>query len=179
MMKPFDFDKNAALNAVLYIVTKVPQPTFHKISKVLYFADRYHLEHYGRFICGDNYVAMKHGPVPSTLYNLLKAIRDKTTLAFDEETLAQYQNALEVQQNHYVSNKLEPNLDFLSDSDLEALNHSIKEYGHLSFTQLTDISHDDAYESSGFNDFIDVEAIAKTLPNSETLLAHLTDLHPG
>jgi uncharacterized phage-associated protein len=178
-MKPFDFDKDAALSAVLYIVSRVPQPTFHRISKVLYFADRYHLEHYGRFICGDNYVAMNHGPVPSTVYDLLKAVRDKTTLAFDNETLKLYRDALEVKQNYYVDGKKEPNLDFLSESDLEALNHSIGEYGNLTFKELTDKSHDDAYESAGFNDFIEVEAIAKTLPNSETLLAHLSDMHPG
>jgi uncharacterized phage-associated protein len=178
-MRIFDFDKNASLNAVLYIVNQVSQPTFHKISKVLYFADKYHLEHYGRFICGDNYVAMNHGPVPSTIYDLLKAVRDKSTLAFDGGTLELYKDALEVKHTYCVSGKTKPNLDFLSESDIEALNYAIKEYGHLSFKQLTDLSHDDAYESAGFNDFIEVEAIAKTLPNSETLLEHLSDIHPS
>ncbi len=178
-MRIFDFDRNAALSAVLYIVNQVPQPTFHKISKVLYFADKYHLKNYGRFICGDNYVAMNHGPVPSTIYDLLKAVRDGATLAFDGDTLRQYKDALEVEQNYCVSGKTEANLDFLSESDLEALDYAIKEYGHLSFKELTDISHDEAYESAGYNDFIEVEAIAKTLPNSETLLAHLSDIHPG
>jgi hypothetical protein len=32
----------------------------------MYFADKAHLEQYGRFICGDSYVAMK--PVPIGTY---------------------------------------------------------------------------------------------------------------
>ncbi len=44
---------------------------------MMYFADRLHLERYGRFICGDSYVAMKNGPVPSFTYDILKARRFK------------------------------------------------------------------------------------------------------
>jgi uncharacterized phage-associated protein len=48
----------------------------------MYFADRKHLEKYGRFICGDSYVAMKHGPVPSEIYDILKAVISDTVLSF-------------------------------------------------------------------------------------------------
>jgi uncharacterized phage-associated protein len=75
MINPFEFDIEKGIESVLYIIENGAQPTFHHISKVMYFADKEHLEKYGRFICGDSYVAMKHGPVPSGIYDLLKSVR--------------------------------------------------------------------------------------------------------
>ena len=65
MLKPFEFNEKVALEVILYIANKSQKPTFHHIAKLLYFADKSHLCQYGRFICGDNYIAMKNGPVPS------------------------------------------------------------------------------------------------------------------
>jgi len=75
MRHPFVFKAEKSVEAILYIAQNVKQPTFHSISKMMYFADKVHLEKYGRFICGDNYVAMKHGPVPSGTYDILKVAR--------------------------------------------------------------------------------------------------------
>jgi uncharacterized phage-associated protein len=71
----FRFDPEKALNLVLYVAGEVPQATFHTISKVIYFADKLHLQRYGRLICGDSYVAMKHGLVPSEIYDMMKDVR--------------------------------------------------------------------------------------------------------
>jgi hypothetical protein len=46
---------------------------FHTVLKVLFFADVNHLNNYGRPIVGDDYVALPHGPVPQTTYDILKA----------------------------------------------------------------------------------------------------------
>jgi uncharacterized phage-associated protein len=178
-MRNFEFDKDAALNAVLYIVSKLPDPTFHSVSKVMYFADRYHLERYGRLICGDTYIAMKHGPVPSVIYDLLKAVKNGGSLTLNAELVQMFLAALEVKGNFYIVEKAQANLDYLSESDIEALDYSIKQYGSLTFSELTKQSHDDAYESTGFNDVIDIETIVRTFEDSELLLEHLRDPHPG
>jgi uncharacterized phage-associated protein len=78
---PFEFNLDKGIEAILYIAQKVDDPTFHRISKIMYFADRKHLEKYGRFICGDSYVAMKHGPVPSEIYDILKAVKADAVLS--------------------------------------------------------------------------------------------------
>ncbi len=75
MIAPFVFDEDVAIEVILYIANRVPHPTFHLIFKIMYFADKAHLERYGRFICGDSYVAMRNGPVPSVTYDMLKGIR--------------------------------------------------------------------------------------------------------
>jgi Protein of unknown function (DUF4065) len=44
----------------------------YQLGKALFFADRNHLEAFGRPITFCNYSAMKDGPVPSEAYDLLK-----------------------------------------------------------------------------------------------------------
>ncbi|MEK7221817.1 MAG: Panacea domain-containing protein, partial [Nitrospirota bacterium] len=63
--KFFRFDPDKAIQAILFVARSITGATFHQISKIIYFADKDHLQKYGRLICGDSYVAMKHGPVPS------------------------------------------------------------------------------------------------------------------
>ena len=46
------------------------------IPFVLLFADKKHLERYGRFITGDTYSAMENGPVPSFAYDVVKCIKE-------------------------------------------------------------------------------------------------------
>lgn len=178
-MQNCNFDKDAALASILYIAQRVARPTFHTISKVFYFADKRHLEEYGRFISGDNYVAMKHGPVPSVTYDILKAVRNCGHPAFDATLLEQFRNAVEVKWNYHVIPKMLPNLEFLSESDVECLDYSIQNYGHLSFEELTRLSHDEAYEATGYNDYIDIEDIAKMFEDGDVLIEHLKNPVPG
>jgi hypothetical protein len=58
------FDRDKALEVILFIAEKLGAPTLLIISKILYLADKRHLQDYGRLICGDRYIAMEFGPVP-------------------------------------------------------------------------------------------------------------------
>lgn len=177
MVKPFEFKKDKALEAILYIVEKTHAPSFHQISKIMYFADRDHLEKYGRFIAGDSYVAMKHGPVPSGTYDLLKSKRSPPLQsgghAFDADT------TFEVRNGHDVKGLRAANLDRLSDSDVECLDSALSKYGSLSFNQLTELSHDATWSASDANDLIEIEDFLNTFENSRELSEHLKDPHPG
>jgi hypothetical protein len=64
-----EFEAESLSFSILDLLEKTVQSTIHSVSKVLYFADKEHLEKYGRFICGDSCYAMKHGPVPSQIYD--------------------------------------------------------------------------------------------------------------
>lgn len=175
MDNPFKYNPNAALSAVLYVASGVAEPTFHKVAKVLYFADRKHLERYGRLIFGDIYVAMKNGPVPSRVYDLLKAARAGT---LENPTLEITQRTVDGWNAPVVKALAEPDLDELSESDLLCLDEAIAEYGNKSFAELTRLSHDAAWKSADENDFISVEALAKSLQNPEALLEQIWNPHP-
>jgi uncharacterized phage-associated protein len=176
MNYPYEFEAKTAIEIILYIAHKVAQPTFHTISKMMYFADKAHLEKYGRFICHDNYVAMKHGPVPSDTYHMLKVVRGDSFIPLS--TTVQASNAFTVQDKSVVKARRPANFDYLSQSVLECLDNAITQYGHLSFSELTELSHDTAWESADENDCIEIEQIAATLANSEDLLEYLSNPHP-
>lgn len=170
--KPFrPFDREKALEVVKYIAANAPTPTYYWVLKILYHADKLHLQRYGRLICGDDYVAMKHGPVPSGTYDLLKQARMFNSMP----ELHPAPEDLEIQGGYTVVPLKGPDMDFFSDSDVECLNESIQRYGSLSFEKLKAASHDAAYNSAGENDFIDIEAIVATLPNKDAVLEHIRD----
>jgi uncharacterized phage-associated protein len=177
-VKPFAFDKDAAVAAVLYIASRAQDPTFHRIFKLMYFADKAHLERYGRFICGDSYVAMKHGPVPTAVYDILKAVRGGNSSFISEDVMAAFKGALSVVDYTVVPLK-EPDLDALSDSDIECLEEAVKRYGDKAFKDLENASHDFAWENVDENDFMRIEDNAATFQDNDELLKYLRDPFPG
>jgi len=163
------FDPRKAIEAILYVALRTAN--VYTILKVLYFADKAHLSRYGRFITGDVYVAMRHGPVPSGAYDLIKQARGDGWVACSEPV----EQAFQVEHNN-VRPLRSVDTRLLSASDVECLEEAIAKYGHLSFSKLRAISHKDAaYKASDENDRIPVEAIAATLPDSSALLDYLRD----
>lgn len=178
MLNPFVFDRDAAVNALVYIARRVPDPTFLRVVKVLYFADRKHLERYGRFITGDAYQAMKHGPVPSEVYTMLKAARLGRLGEGPFRVEERASNAGDVLPVPVVVPLVEPDLGALSESDLECLDAAIAEYGRKPVGELSRLSHDAAWDAAGDNDLISVEDIVATFDNPGPLLEHLRNPHP-
>lgn len=168
---PFKFDAEKAVEAILYITQRLPKSsqTFYFVLKMLYFADIAHLQKYGRFICGDRYIAMKSGPVPSGSYDLIDEARGKSWLLIADHV----RNAFDVRPDNTVVPLRNPDLDLLSKSDVEFLDKSIAENGHLTFGQLKDKSHDQAYEAADANDTIPFEEIIAMLPNGKEVLDHI------
>ena len=175
MGRTSEFDPDKAVEAILYIANRVQDPGFHRISKILYFADKEHLSRYGRLICGDHYVAMKHGPVPSGIYDIFKHVRGDGIYC----PVQHAQEAFGVEADHCVVPYRDFDPDALSDSERECLDVAIKEYRDLNFHTLTQRSHDGAWEAAGENEFISLFSIADTLPNAEEVLNHLRDPYPG
>ena len=173
---PIRFDRERALELVLYVANRLRYPTFHSVSKVLYFADREHLSRYGSLLSGDSYVAMRHGPVPSAIYDLLKAAAGRQEPLIAPQFYELVNQALRVEGKHQVRPLRPANPALLSESQRECLDASIKTNGRLSFERPTTVkSHDAAWKSVDENDLIDVRAIAKTLPNAKEVLAYLKE----
>ncbi|REG83034.1 Panacea domain-containing protein [Winogradskyella sediminis] len=155
-MRDFNLHKEKAVNSLLFVINNLEKADTHKTYKILYFADQKHLLKYGRPIFGDTYVKMKYGPVPSFVKNVV----DENIEGL-EEVVAKYHS-------YFVKSLVEPDLDFLSESDLECLNESLKENKDLEFPALTDKSHDYAYNKASWN--IDYLDMAKAVGADENLL---------
>jgi len=172
---PFAFDASKAIQAILYVANRLRQPAnMYWVLKSLYFADKHHLHRYGRFIFGDRYVAMSHGPVPSGAYDLCKIARGGSPLLECPEV----RSAFSVSGNHVVP-FVDANPDVFSESDLECLDEGVRECRDLSFGELKSKSHDEACQSSDENDEMTIENIAALAPDKDTLLEYLKDPHPG
>lgn len=166
----FKFDSEKAIEVIVYLAKQAPIPDIYHILKIIYFADKFHLEKYGRFICGDSYVAMKHGPVPSSTYDIIKYVRgDGCYMTFNEHA----SRSFEVQPDERISPCRSANIDLLSESDLSCLDLAMESVGSLSFDDLKNRSHDSAYESADINDFIAVEKIAETFSEGKLLIDYL------
>lgn len=173
------FQPEQALELVLYVAKRLPHPSFHSISKVLYFADREHLSRYGSLMTGDTYVAMRHGPVPTSIYNMLKAAAGRREPFVPIEWFDLVAGALAVEGTYRVRAMRDPNLQMISVAQRACLDASIKQNGRLGFERLARKSHDDAWKSADQNEFIELTAIAKTLPNAKEVLAYLSDGDSG
>lgn len=153
-MDGFRFDEEKAVNVVLLILQKVGKINRHKLAKILYFADQNHLVKYGRPILGDNYIAMKHGPVPSAVYDGIKAIDDfRYNFDFFRSNLAS--------QGIFIHPKADPDLDELSQSEIDCIIDSISDNIDLTFDQLVQKSHSLAWEKACKNGKMNIKAIAE------------------
>lgn len=161
----FQFNRLKAIEAILYLANKLNNPGKYVICKLLYLADKCSLEKYGRFIFGDTYAAMKAGATPSNAYDLLK-----------EASIAPV-NGIIVQGNRVIPLR-EPDLDYLSQSDIECLEQII----NTPHWRMIRDSHDDAWRESWDNrgnkgsGKIPVENIAKLFVNSSDLINYLSNV---
>ena len=171
------FDKIKTLNALLYVANRVQRKDFHKIFKIIYFADRQHLADWGRPITGDTYIAMEAGPVPSRLYDMLKIVRGDSYMS-DSEGLGRY---FQVENWMYVNPLQDANLNKLSANEQEALSEAINKYSSLSYDEIKEKSHDVAWRSTARDFSISWDNIAREAGLDEVEVACLQEyntLHP-
>lgn len=129
-------------NVLLWIISKLNDKIdFHKLFKILYFAEQKHLARYGRFIIGDKFIAMKDGPVPSEIYFFLKRLRQNNTNTY-----------FKIVDKYYVVAQKDADLDELSDSELLCLQESIRENKDLSYNALSTKSHKMAWKNANPED---------------------------
>jgi|SRR5882724_1519974 len=180
--KEITFSPQKALESVLYIAARLKEPTIHETLKIRYFADKLHLAKYGWMASGDDYVAMKFGPVASGTYNLLKAARGDQSGWVHPLFVELVRDTLSVATDgRSLQPRREADLTQLPASDVECLDEAIRQYGNMPFKKRTDMSHDAAWKEAydvATNDEVGaspmrVDAIAKTLNNADEVIAYL------
>jgi len=174
-MFEFITDKDKAVHAALYVLQQVGSADYHKVFKILYFAEQYHLKSYGRPLTGDAYQAMKYGPVPSFLYDVFKAA-EKGTSPFGEATERSGAFSVTREGNTPIVKALmEPDMDELSESDLEVLGLSIEENSGLKFEELVKKSHDTAWDKAEKTEDIEMSYldIAEAVGTSKEMLSYI------
>jgi len=110
---------------------------FFYVAKILYYADKWHLERYARPITGDIYIAMNDGPVPSGVYDLVREERFAPI-----EAIAQLNAAVEINE-HSIRPKRGMAGDVLSGSDIRLLEEAYCDLSSMPFDELSNRTHNE------------------------------------
>ena len=167
---------------LLYILTHSNdgQRDIYSLVKTAYYAQQNHLAQYGTPLFKVCICALPFGPVPSNIYNVLKmASGDSNELNYhrsDDMHLAS--DAINFKSGRY-SAKEDPNMDFLSKSDIESLNYGIEKVAKMSFNQIKEDTHgmewNRAFNSKSSLKEMNLLNIAKEGDASSDALRYLED----
>ncbi len=171
-----NFSLPKALASLAHLI-KQTQESLYPVMKMIYLAEKCHLERYGRLITGDTYIAMNQGPVPSSIYDMVKFVRGerayyeggeaaKALLSYDLST-------------HQLSLLSEPDLSELSQSDIECLNEVVAKHKGVGGAEIRKMSHDDAWRATSPNSGMSLATIAAQFDDGAVLTQHLADRYPG
>lgn len=124
----------------------------YRIYKSLYFGNKEHLNRYGRLITSDTFFALPFGPVPTKLADALDYLQHRKILyKADRELLNPIITSItpcRFDADNYFTAKELPDLDELSDSDVECLNEGLKKCIGKEFKEIKEESHDKAWEKA-------------------------------
>ncbi len=167
-MLRFQFDEKKGVEALVYTASKWPGITAFFASKVLFFAEKFHLNKYARPIVADTFFAMPSGPVASTIHEFIDGRLDN---AGDPAAIAA---ALSFARDRYprATALREADKDVLSPSDIECLDEAIAFCRARGFRALSNLTHQErAWRDAPANGPMDYEAmIDADNPNREAVL---------
>lgn len=152
-MLKFEINEEKALEALVWLANAKPGITAFYVSKVLFYAEKDHLNRYGRPIVADTFIAMPNGPVPSAVYDILKG--EFAYLGVAEMV----PEAIETQgYAHPLKPRRQPDLTKLSRSDIECLQRALERYGNVPFGRLSEQTHrEPAWSEAPINGAMDYE----------------------
>jgi uncharacterized phage-associated protein len=151
MFRP-KFDKIVEL--LLYLAERKPGADKYQAVKFFYLADREHLARYGRPITFDKYYALWYGPVASKALDLLEGdrwvLREAKIKSLPFKTEAG--KAPNGSETIFISApKRQINSDIFSKTDLRVFDEILEKYGHFSFKELMDLTHEHEAYSNAWN----------------------------
>lgn len=110
-----------------------------KLMKLVWAADRTHLRRYGRTVSGDEYYAMRFGPVPSLAYDIAKI--SNNDYVFDQEVF-DYLSEYFISNDQDTAMVKSPGTDYLSETDRSVLKEAWDKFGEMdAFDMANDVSH--------------------------------------
>lgn len=151
MLKMKTIDQLLKIKAVVaYILQRMPMGMdYIHLFKVMYFAQQEHLVVYGMPIADDTFLARKHGPVPALTYKVLRGLEGKTVLDSNELRDFARSFTLSCFDGHQVVKLADGegcDMDELSRSNVRILDKWIDKCKDVESFDLSDMSHDKAWE---------------------------------
>jgi len=161
-MNQYSIEKVA--NAIIYFVdSKVEHFGKTKLMKLMYFADKNHLEKYGRTIFFDDYYKLPRGPVASMTLNIINNINEEENEDFKSYT-EEFLNILDINIQNDNGQKIInfiPKTNFkkelFSKSEINILESISSKYKSYTKKEISDESHLlKEYQKTELNSIIDI-----------------------
>ncbi len=135
----FTFSEPKALAALSLIANVHPGFTPLYVAKIMYFAERAHINEYGRPIVADEYIAMPQGPVPSMIKDF---IDEKWNWVEKPEAI---EAAISIDKSYHYA-RLMPgrgvvDMSVLSETDQQCIKNAIDFCAPKTPSELSSITH--------------------------------------
>lgn len=171
----FRVNPDKALEAIIYIASKVGHIDKYHIVKTMFFADKRHLNKYARPILGDTYIKMKNGPVPSAVLDIINLKEDR--ISFDTYVKAKAALTISKDKKNFISANRAPNMKEFSDTDIECLDYAIDFCKNKSFAELQNITHEEkSWKKASTNGCMDYELMLDDdNPHKEEIIQDLKE----
>ena len=127
------------IEALCYLLVKLKKIDKIHLVKLMYLADKYHLMNYGRTISGDDFVAFKNGPAGSKTVDILEF----DSYVLDKELERAKQMFKKGKGHQYLPGEKcsLDQLEMLSETDLEALDFAITNFGTMDKWDVVKYTH--------------------------------------
>ncbi|MFM2280139.1 MAG: hypothetical protein RLZZ444_2370 [Pseudomonadota bacterium] len=163
----FKFAAQKAYAAIHWMVTQRHDLDLHAALKACYFADKTHLNARRRPIFGATYRAMKFGPVPLEIYEMMKG----EALWKAEVGIEHFPWELSGYHLRRIANS-EPEMDVFSESDLEHLSGGLATSTSMDFTERTDATHGPDWQRANLG-IMRYEDMLDEGPEKDAIISHL------
>lgn len=142
----FTFNEDKALAALAFLASIERGLTPLFVSKVIFFAEKAHINRYGRPIIGDTFIAMPKGPVPSTIKNYIDENWDWVGKPEGFDRFVAIRRPFGLRELH--PGEQPPDDTILSESDRRCLQEAAVFCRGKTARQLSDLTH---FEKSWLN----------------------------
>ena len=149
----YKVNSEKAIETILLLSTLKDGIDLYHVAKIIFYAEKEHINKYARPIIGDRYICGEHGPFPSKIRDLVHGKEPY----LNTDDLQGIHKAITVSKGDneefpHISPLRNPDMDFFSESDIECLFEAFKKYGDLSFPELRKLTHEELCYYTSFRD---------------------------
>ncbi len=116
-----------------------------KLMKLFYFLDFMHVKRFGVPVTYDTYVKLEHGPIPSTIMNLINTACEDTDTSILSDTV-RFETPIGTEMKRVIPIRKisESDLKNFNSSEIEVLERVCQRFGNKNTKFVEDASHNEA-----------------------------------
>lgn len=132
-----DFYLQKVKEMILYILDKTGDINYYKLMKILFCSDRNNLLVWAEPITNLKYSAKDHGPVPQSIYKMILRTGSGKDGSLDD--------IITRPDEFLIHGKRKPNMDYISQTDIEAMDPAIDYISAKEWSDIEDELHEKVF----------------------------------